>query len=386
MSDLSLQLQQAASQLPVSSYFDEALFRREMDTIFQRGPRYLGHELAVPEEGDYYALPQEGGGRALLRTARGVELISNVCRHRQAVILKDRGSLRSGAGSAGGNIVCPLHRWTYSGGNGSPAGVLLGAPHFAQDPCLNLNNYALQEWNGLLFEAGPGSTDVAHDLAGLGPRADLDFTGMVLDRVELHECNYNWKTFIEVYLEDYHVGPFHPGLGSMVTCDDLRWEFGEDYSVQTVGVANRLGKAGSPVYQRWQQALLQYRAGEQPKHGAIWLTYYPHIMVEWYPHVLTVSTLHPMGPQKTLNLVEFYYPEEIAAFEREFVEAQQAAYMETCVEDDEIAERMDAGRKALMMRGDNEIGPYQSPMEDGMQHFHEWYRERVGAAGSRLRA
>ena len=84
--------------------------------------------------GDYYALPQEGEGRALLRTpGGGVELISNVCRHRQAVILKGRGSLQPGA-SAGGNIVCPLHRWTYSGGNGSPAGTLLGAPHFAAGP------------------------------------------------------------------------------------------------------------------------------------------------------------------------------------------------------------------------------------------------------------
>jgi choline monooxygenase len=101
-------------------------------------------------------------------------------------------------------------------------------------------------------------------------------------------------------------------------------------------------------------------------------------MVEWYPHVLTVSTLHPMGPQKTMNMVEFYYPEEIVAFEREFVEAQQAAYMETCIEDDEIGERMDAGRRALMQRGDNEVGPYQSPMEDGMQHFHEWYRGVMG--------
>jgi len=27
-----------------------------------------------------------------------------------------------------------------------------------------------------------------------------------------------------------------------------------------------------------------------------------------------------------------------------------------------------------MLRGDNETGPYQSPMEDGMQQFHEWYR------------
>jgi phenylpropionate dioxygenase-like ring-hydroxylating dioxygenase large terminal subunit len=376
MSDLSLQLQQAASQLPVSSYFDEALFQREQSIIFKPGPRYVGHECAVPQLGDYHTLPAEGEGRALVRTPQGVSLISNVCRHRQALILKGRGSLLAQQpGSAGGNIVCPLHRWTYSGGNGNPAGTLLGAPHFAQDPCLNLNNYPLQQWNGLLFEAN--GRDVAADLAGMGPLAALDFSGHVLDRVELHECNYNWKTFIEVYLEDYHVGPFHPGLGQFVSCEDLRWEFKDAYSVQTVGVANRLGKAGSPVYERWQQALLQYREGRPPRYGAIWLSYYPHIMVEWYPHVLTVSILYPVGPQKTMNMVEFFYPEEIAAFEREFVEAQQAAYLETCVEDDEIALRMDAGRKALMQRGDNEAGPYQSPMEDGMQHFHEWYRRAM---------
>ena len=76
--------------------------------------------------------------------------------------------------------------------------------------------------------------------------------------------------------------------------------------------------------------------------------------------------------------MEFYYPEEIALFEREFVEAQREAYFETAIEDDEIAERMDAGRLALMQRGVCEVGPYQSPMEDGMQHFHEWYRRMMG--------
>jgi len=374
MSDLSLQLQQAQAQLPVTSYSDEALFQRELETIFQSGPRYVGHQLAVPEAGDYFALPQESGGRVLVRSHDGVELLSNVCRHRQAIILKDKGSLKTQAqSSGGGNIVCPLHRWTYS-----PKGELLGAPHFAQDPCLNLKRYPLREWNGLLFE--DNGLDVAADLAHMGPRPELDFTGFALDRVELHECNYNWKTFIEVYLEDYHVGPFHPGLGQFVTCDDLNWEFKENYSVQTVGVSSSFGKPGTTTYQKWHDVLLKYRNGELPDRGAIWLTYYPHIMVEWYPHVLTVSTLHPISPSKTLNMVEFYYPEEIVAFEREFVEAQQAAYMETCIEDDEIAERMDAGRKALMQRGDNEVGPYQSPMENGMQHFHEWYRRKMNHA------
>ncbi len=285
MSDLSLQLQQAQSQLPVSSYFDEALHQRENEMLFKNGPRYVGHQLAVPQLGDFYTLPHEAAGRALVRTPAGIELISNVCRHRQALILQGRGSLNTvQSGSAGGNIVCPLHRWTYSGSNiNGPmkAGTLIGAPHFAQDPCLNLNNYPLQSWNGLLFEKNPGSRDVALDLAHMGPLADLDFSGHVLDRVEMHVCDYNWKTFIEVYLEDYHVGPFHPGLGSMVSCEDLRWEFKEHYSVQTVGVANnRLGKAdahgdgsgGSPAYTRWQKALLDYSCGVAPKFGAIWLT------------------------------------------------------------------------------------------------------------------
>ena len=374
MSDLSLQLQQAASQLPVSSYFDEALFQREMELIFQKGPRYVGSTVSVPEIGDYYALPHENEGRALVRNDKGdIELISNICRHRQAVMLKGRGNLKTeGRGHAGGNIVCPLHRWTYN-----PSGQLLGAPQFSQDPCLHLNNYKLREWNGMLFE--DNGRDIVADLAGMGPREQLNFEGLVLHHVEMHECNYNWKTFIEVYLEDYHVGPFHPGLGNFVTCDDLKWEFAKEYSVQTVGVAPTFGKPGSDVYKKWHEVLLNYRNGELPERGAIWLTYYPHIMVEWYPHVLTLSTLHPISPTKTMNVVEFYYPEEIAAFEPEFIEAQRAAYMETAVEDDEIGERRDAGRRALLERGDNEVGPYQSPMEDGMQHFHEWYRQIMGA-------
>ena len=377
MSDLSLQLQQATSQLPVSSYFDQALFEREMRLIFEPGPRYVGHTLAVPEPRDYFTLPHEAGGRALVRNAQGrVELISNCCRHRQALILSGRGNLQDpGKGHAGGNIVCPIHRWTYA-----PGGQLLGAPHFKNDPCLDLANYPLREWNGLLFE--DNGRDIAADLAGMRVAGELSFEGYVLDHVELHECNYNWKTFIEVYLEDYHVGPFHPGLGNFVTCDDLNWQFDREYSVQTVGVAPTFGRPGSDVYKLWHEVLLRYQGGKLPERGAIWLTYYPHIMVEWYPHVLTVSTLHPMGVDKTLNMVEFYYPEEIAAFEREFVEAQRAAYMETAIEDDEIGERMDAGRKALMLRGDDEAGPYQSPMEDGMQHFHEWYRRTMRNAGA----
>jgi choline monooxygenase len=38
-----------------------------------------------------------------------------------------------------------LHRWTYD-----LQGRLIGAPHFEQDPCLNLRNYPVQNWQGLV--------------------------------------------------------------------------------------------------------------------------------------------------------------------------------------------------------------------------------------------
>ncbi|NML31703.1 aromatic ring-hydroxylating oxygenase subunit alpha [Paraburkholderia antibiotica] len=362
--------------LPASAYFDDALFELEMARIFANSALYVGHEQSVPNPGDWRRLPQDEGGRVLVRNAGGVQLLSNVCRHRQALMLGGEAGDVSGSShtsgnlaATGGNIVCPLHRWTYDG-----RGELIGAPEFEHKPCRNLERFGLKHCHGLLYE---GPREPADDMARVFARLEFDFSGYVLDHVETHTCHYNWKTFIEVYLEDYHVAPFHPGLGKFVTCDDLDWEFADTYSMQRVGVHNALAQPGSDIYRTWHDRLLEYRGGEAPSYGAIWLAYFPTQMIELYPHTLVVSTLYPKGPQETLNVVEFYYPEDIAAFEREFVEAQRAAYLETVVEDDEIAERMDAGRLRLHRRGTSDAGPYQSPLEDGMRHFHAWYRRAL---------
>lgn len=363
MSDLAstAALRKTSPQLPVDWYVEQRVYEIEQQLLFARGPNYIGHELMVPNVGDFHSLEWMNHAKTLVRTEHGVELLSNICRHRQAIMLKGRGQAR--------NIVCPLHRWTYDMG-----GKLIGAPHFHDNPCLDLGKTPLQNWNGLLFA---GARDIAQDLKNLGVMQDLDFSGYLLDRVMVDHYNFNWKTFIEVYLEDYHVVPFHPGLGNFVNCDELKWEFGERYSVQTVGIKDALTHAGSPVYRRWQEQVLKYGNGKVPAHGAIWLVYYPNIMIEWYPHVLVISFIVPTGPLTCTNVVEFYYPEDIALFEREFVEAEQAAYKETAIEDEEICQRMDDGRRELFRQGINETGPYQSPMEDGMMHFHEFMRRHL---------
>jgi len=367
---------ETAPQLPVDAYFDATVFEREMTRIFANAALYVGHEQAVPEPGDWHRLPQDDGGRVLMRNGNGVELLSNVCRHRQALMLGgETGNIagtaatRGNLASTAGNIVCPLHRWTYDA-----KGELLGAPEFERKPCRNLQRFPMKHCQGLLYE---GPRDPAQDMADVFARPEFDFSGYVLDHTSTHTCHYNWKTFIEVYLEDYHVAPFHPGLGKFVTCENLDWEFADTYSLQRVGVHDALAQPGSDVYRTWHDRLLEYRGGDAPAFGAIWLSYFPTHMIELYPHVVVVSTLYPKSPQETLNVVEFYYPEEIVAFERGFIEAQRAAYMETVVEDDEIAERMDAGRLRLHRRGASDAGPYQSPLEDGMRHFHEWYRRAM---------
>ena len=355
------QLKPATCQLPVSWYFEPEVFAQERRLLFDAGPNYVGHELMVPALGDYQTLAWMDHAKVLVRNADGVALLSNVCRHRQSLMLEGRGRLD--------NIVCPLHRWTYD-----LKGGLLGAPHFPESPCLKLAATPLTHWNGLLF-AGPA--DPARALAGMNT-SDWDFSGYRLDRVMIDEYDVNWKTFIEAYLEVYHVDPYHPGLGNFADCNQWHVHYGADWSVQVAQAKAGLGKPGTPVYRKWHEVCLKHLDGRTPKQGALWMAWFSGFMLEWYPNVLIVSQLIPRSPTRTTNVVEFYYPEEIVLFEREFIEAQQAAYVETAAEDNEICVRMDRGRRALWAQGLDDAGPYQSPMEDTVVHFHEWLRRKLG--------
>ena len=169
----------------------------------------------------------------------------------------------------------------------------------------------------------------------------------------------------------------HAGLGNYADCDRFRVDYGSNYSVQVVPAKNGFTAPGTTVYRKWQDACLRQLRGKVPKYGALWAAYLPGLTFEWYPNVLIVSNLIPRSPGLTTNIVEFYYPEEVVHFEREFVEAQKAAYIETALEDDEICRRLDRGRRALWQQGLDDAGPYQSPMEDTIVHFHEWLRRSL---------
>ena len=200
----------------------------------------------------------------------------------------------------------------------------------------------------------------------------------VFEKQIVEECHFNWKAFLEIYLELYHVEAMHPGLQKWVDPDNYEWGFGDRWSYQILGIKDGLKSQVSPNYQRYRDTILEYSGGELPKYGTIWSILYPNVMLEWYPYCLVVSTLIPRSPELTTNVVEFYYPEEVQAFERQIVDAHQAAYAESAVEDAQICTRLQRGRRALWLAGEDDVGPYHTPHEDGMIHMHDWIRREMG--------
>ena len=135
-------------------------------------------------------------------------------------MLDGRGSLAQN----GGNVVCPLHRWTYSG-----EGALMGAPRFPAIPSSNHRTKGLKAWNRLLFDGPwPGG-----DLAALSrtDAADARFLRRAWSRLRLQ-----LEDLRRGLSEDYHVGPFHRGLGSSSPATIWR-EWGREFPVQTVGLS-----------------------------------------------------------------------------------------------------------------------------------------------------
>ena len=117
-------------------------------------------------------------------------------------------------------------------------------------------------WHGLLFA---GKRDVAGDLADFPLAHEYDFSGYVFERVQADVCPYNWKNFLEIYLEMYHVVPFHPGLQYFVDAGNYQWGFGERWSYQILGIKDELEDQVSPHYTRYRDASLQYSGGKLPE-------------------------------------------------------------------------------------------------------------------------
>ena len=205
-----------------------------------------------------------------------IELISNVRRHRQAAM---PGGTRQSAVRRG---TCRRQHRSFrcTAGPTVPArGELLARPAFQPRP--RLNSQQLPSARGT--DCCSRTTAATSRLIWLVLREQLQFDGFCARpcsrctrqrQLEDLLSRSIWRTITSA--------PSHPVLGNFVTCDDLKWEFASEYlGADWVGVAPGFGNPGSDIYKEVARgAAGLHRNGELPDRGAIWLTYYPHIMVE----------------------------------------------------------------------------------------------------------
>jgi phenylpropionate dioxygenase-like ring-hydroxylating dioxygenase large terminal subunit len=354
--------------LPVPWYFDPEILEIERQHLFAAGPTYSGHRSLVPKDGDYFTLGGLQAGKLLVRNNGRPHLVSNSCRHRQAQMI-------CGAGHAK-NIVCPVHNWAYD-----LDGRQVAAPHFEENPCLDLERTELTDWNGLLY-AGP--RDIHREVAPLASWTELDTSNYVLERVDEEEHDLNWKVFLEVYLEDYHISAVHPGFRVFVDPTDVRGAFqvvgGERFFCEQVNVRWPLPPAATPKFGAYQKVLMDVLAGRRPPFAAIWMCLFSGQLVEYYPFTMVATTYTPLSPTRTRLRSEYFFDREIAEMRRDYVETGLAVLDEVTGEDHGASVKLHSGRAALHARGKNLQGPYQMPMEQGLRRFHDCLRGIVANA------
>jgi phenylpropionate dioxygenase-like ring-hydroxylating dioxygenase large terminal subunit len=354
--------------LPISWYFDPDILEIERQALFAAGPKYAGHSSMVKENGDYFALGGQQRGRLLVKNNGSPQLVSNVCRHRQSEMLTGCGHTK--------NIVCPVHNWAYD-----LDGRQLAAPHFEKNPCLDLERTELAEWKGILF-AGP--RDARHEFAQLNSWTELDTSNYVLERIDEEEHDLNWKAFLEVYLEDYHISAVHPGFRAFVDPADIRGAFqavgGDRFFFEQVHVRWPLPPAATPKFAAFQNVLMDVLAGRRPPFAAIWMCLFSGQLIEWYPYTMVVTTYTPLTPTHTRLRSEYFFDREIAERRRDFVETGLAVLDEVTGEDQMAAQMLQNGRRALYHAGEDVQGPYQMPMEQGIRRFHDCLRAIVEKA------
>jgi salicylate 5-hydroxylase large subunit len=97
------------SRVPYWVYTDEAIYRREIERIFE-GPtwNYLGLECEIPSPGDYKRTWIGERSVLVIRGENGaINGVLNRCAHRGVQLCQQD------TGHVDRFIMCPYHQWTY---------------------------------------------------------------------------------------------------------------------------------------------------------------------------------------------------------------------------------------------------------------------------------
>jgi choline monooxygenase len=340
-----------AWSLPAVFYSDPAVFAIEKEKIFRRAWQPVGHAHQLAEPGDFFTTDLMDEPLLLTRGAQGeLRGFYNVCRHRAGPPAEGCGSRKL--------FRCSYHGWTYG-----LDGKLISAPEFEGQPGFDAEDFTLlpvraEEWFNLIFvNFDPNAEPLAKSLGELTAQAErFPFTGMNLFERRTYDMRCNWKTYVDNYLEGYHLPSVHPGLNREL-----------DYNAYTVEPYLRHvrqfshirgAQAGDTTPRRYQEA------------GDLTTDYFwvfPNWMLNCYPDNVSLNMILPLETDRTLAIFEWYLPEQDLGSDaaRASVEFSE----QTQIEDIAICQTVQRNFRSRSY----ERGRYSVKQEKGVHAFHRMY-------------
>ncbi len=351
----NLQIEQNVSRawtLPALLYFDPNVFAAEKEKIFSRTWQVIGHHDQVKEAGDYFTTELVGEPLLVARGADGkLRAFYNVCRHRAGPPAEGCGSHKL--------FRCGYHGWTY-GLDGS----LINATEIEGVEGFRPEDFALvpvrvEEWFNFIFvNLDSGARPLRESLNHLTSQVDrVPFVGLKLYERRSYEMNCNWKTYVDNYLEGYHLPSVHPGLNRELDYNAYVIEPHAEYVRQFSPI--RGAQPGDKTSRRYQEA------GDNLTTDYFWI--FPNWMLNCYPDNVSLNIVLPIDGERSRAIFEWYLPEK----EHESAAAKASVEFsdQIQVEDVGICERV---QKNLRSRSYSR-GRFSVKQEKGVHAFHRMY-------------
>jgi len=340
--------------LPSSLYSDPATFADEKERIFTRCWQVVGHRDQVANAGDYFTTELVGEPLLIVRGADGdLRGFYNVCRHRAGPPAESCGSRKL--------FRCGYHGWTY-GLDGSliSATEMEGVEGFRPEDFALVPVHVAEWFNFVFANLDADARPLTESLGELPKQVEkFQFESMKLFERRTYEMNCNWKTYVDNYLEGYHLPSVHPGLNRELDYNAYTVEPHAEYVRQFSPI--RGAQPGDTTARRYAEA------HQELTTDYFWI--FPNWMLNCYPDNISLNIVLPVTPDRSLAIFEWYLPEKdhrspAAKASVEFSDQIQ-------IEDVGICETV---QKNLRSRSYSR-GRFSVKQEKGVYAFHRMYAE-----------
>lgn len=345
--------------IPARLYTDHNIFHVEREKIFSRTWQVVGHASQVAKPGDYFTAELVGEPLLCARgedgTLRG---FYNVCRHRAGPAAEGCGSRKL--------FRCGYHGWTYD-----LDGTLISATEIEGVNGFRPEDFALvpvrtEEWFNLVFvnldPQAPALRQVLGELPAQAGR--FPFASMKLFERRTYDMKCNWKTYVDNYLEGYHLPSVHPGLNRELDYNAYVVEPHAEYVRQFSPI--RGAQPGDASPRRYQDAR------EDLTTDYFWV--FPNWMLNCYPDNVSLNIVLPLEPERTMAIFEWYLLDK--DLDSPTAKASVEFSHQIQIEDVAICETV---QRNLRSRSYSR-GRYSATQERGVHAFHRMYGELMQRA------